>query len=70
MDNLVKPVHVELLNALLKPTGTRVVVLRIPWGRHGFDAPMAGLGSQLVQYDIDRFLAWSLYGVRSLAQQD
>jgi len=62
-DDLVAPAHVELLANKLASTDTPVVTLRVPWARHGFDAFLSGLGSQIIQYDIDRFLAWSLYNV-------
>jgi acetyl esterase/lipase len=60
-DDLVAPAHTELLANKLAPTGTPAVTLRVPWARHGFDAFLSGIGSQIIQYDIDRFLAWSLY---------
>jgi len=62
MDNLVYPAHAEALGNRLASTNTPSVLLRVPWGRHGFDAMMSGLGAQLSQYHMDRFLAWSLYG--------
>jgi acetyl esterase/lipase len=61
MDKLVGPVHSELLLNRLRSTNTPVALLRVPWGRHGFDALMNGLGAQITQYYMDRFLAWSLY---------
>jgi acetyl esterase/lipase len=61
MDELVQPVHVELLNNLLRGTNTPSVLLRVPWGRHVFDAVLSGMGAQLAQYHVDRFLAWNLY---------
>lgn len=61
MDNLVVPAHAEALHNRLAATNTPAAVLRVPWGRHGFDAMMSGLGAQLSQYHMDRFLAWSLY---------
>jgi acetyl esterase/lipase len=60
-DDLVMPGHSEMLHNYLAATDTTVVTLRLPWSRHGFDAFMSGLGGQVVQYDIDRFLAWALY---------
>lgn len=65
MDGLVSPVHAELLLNRLRATTTPCVLLRLPWGRHGFDALMPGTGAQITQYYIDRFLAWSLYGRNS-----
>jgi acetyl esterase/lipase len=61
-DNLVYPAHGERLMEGLRCTNTRAVMLRVPWARHGFDALMAGIGAQIAQYHIDRFLAYSLYG--------
>jgi acetyl esterase/lipase len=61
IDEIVPPTHAEALASRLEATNTPVVVLRIPWGRHAFDALMPGLGAQVVQYNIDRFLAWSMF---------
>ncbi|RMF80615.1 MAG: alpha/beta hydrolase [Chloroflexi bacterium] len=62
MDELVFPAHAESLKNRLWCTDTPVVMLRSPWSRHGFDGSLSGLGAQIAQYSIDRFLAWSLYG--------
>jgi acetyl esterase/lipase len=62
MDALVPYPHVESLGNRLATTNTPHAVLRIPWARHGFDAVLSGLGAQITQYYVDRFLAWSLYG--------
>ncbi len=59
-DALVSPVHAELLLNRLRRYDVPVAVLRVPWGRHGFDFSLAGLGAQLTQYHLDRFLAWAL----------
>lgn len=64
-DGLVSPVHTELLYNRLRGYGVPVVALRVPWGRHAFDVSMAGLGAQMTQYHLDRFLAWALYGKQS-----
>ena len=61
-DYIVPYTHTESLANRLAATNTPTVVLRLPWSQHGFDYPMMGNGSQLVQYNLDRFLAWSLYG--------
>jgi acetyl esterase/lipase len=61
MDELVSPVHTELLYNKLRGTNSQAVLLRIPWSRHVFDALMSGMGAQLVQYYIERFLAWCVY---------
>jgi acetyl esterase/lipase len=61
MDNYVVPYHSEYLNNLLLATDTTVVVERLTWARHGFDALIGGLASQMTEYDVDRFLAWSFY---------
>lgn len=62
MDGIVPNWHGDELCNRLSLTDTPFVRLRVPWGRHGFDALTFGLGAQLTQYHIDRFLAWSLYG--------
>lgn len=64
-DGLVSAVHTELLYNKLRGYGVPVVALRVPWGRHAFDVSMAGLGAQMTQYHLDRFLAWALYGKHS-----
>lgn len=61
MDTLVTPLHAEMLHNKLRLTNTPCAILRVPWGRHGFDAIMPGLGAQLTQYYVDRFLAGALY---------
>ena len=61
MDNYVVPYHSEYLRNLLLATDTPVVVLRLSWSRHGFDFLVGGLAAQMVEYDLDRFLAWSFY---------
>ncbi len=60
-DTLVPYVHGDLMLKRLLATNTRYVFLRVPWARHGFDALSFGLGAQLIQYHLDRFLAWSFY---------
>jgi acetyl esterase/lipase len=62
MDNVVPYHHGDKLVNRLSLTNTAFVLLRLPWSRHGFDAVPFGMGAQLVQYHMDRFLAWSLYG--------
>ncbi|PJF22345.1 MAG: hypothetical protein CUN56_06465 [Phototrophicales bacterium] len=60
-DSLASYVHAELMLNKLRQTNTPCVVLRVPWGRHGFDAVLPGTGYQLTQYYVDRFLAWCMY---------
>jgi acetyl esterase/lipase len=62
MDSITPNWHGDELSNRLALTDTPIVRLRVPWARHGFDAVTFGLGAQLTQYHIDRFLAWSLYG--------
>lgn len=57
-DRLVPPAHAELLSNLLRAAGVTNVLLRIPWGRHGVDSLLVGLTGPMIQYDVDRFLAW------------
>ncbi|NDJ74711.1 MAG: alpha/beta hydrolase [Chloroflexi bacterium] len=57
-DRMVSPVHSELLTNRLRAAGVTTVLLRIPWGRHGVDGLLVGLTGPMIQYDVDRFLAW------------
>jgi len=57
-DRTVPPIHAELLANHLRAAGVTTVALRIPWGRHGVDSLLGGLTGPMIQYDIDRFLAW------------
>lgn len=61
MDELVTPEHVHQLARTLRETDTTVVSLHVPWGRHAFDMLGRGLGAQLTQGYVERFLAWALY---------
>jgi len=56
-DNLVTPAHSERLHRRLCELGVPSVYLHYPWGRHGFDVSLSGLGGHMVQYDTERFLA-------------
>lgn len=58
-DRTVPPVHAELLANRLRAAGATVVLLRIPWGRHDTGPLPLGLSGPLIQYDVDRFLAWA-----------
>jgi acetyl esterase/lipase len=60
-DRMVPPVHSELLANHLRAAGVTTVLLRIPWGRHGVDSLLVGLTGPMIQYDVDRFLAWIFY---------
>jgi acetyl esterase/lipase len=59
-DNLVVPEHSARLHQRLRELGVPSVYLHYPWGRHGFDYTLAGLGGHMLQYDMDHFLAWAL----------
>jgi acetyl esterase/lipase len=60
-DRTVPPVQSELLANSLRAAGVTSVLLRIPWGRHGVDSLLVGLTGPMIQYDVDRFLAWVFY---------
>jgi acetyl esterase/lipase len=60
-DRLVSPAHSELLANHLRAAGMTTVLLRIPWGRHGVDSLIVGLTGPMIQYDVDRFLAWAFH---------
>lgn len=59
-DNLVPAEHSERLHKRVRELGGTSVFLSYPWGRHGFDFSLNGLGGHLLQYDMDRFLARTL----------
>jgi|AMZC01.1.fsa_nt_AMZC01001475.1_8 acetyl esterase/lipase len=58
-DRTVPPAHAELLANRLRAAGATVVLLRIPWGRHDIGPLPVGMSGPLIQYDVDRFLAWA-----------
>jgi acetyl esterase/lipase len=60
-DDVVGPVHAELLLNKLRYQRVPSALLRLPWSRHGFDGVTFGIGAPLVQYYMDRFLGWSFY---------
>lgn len=63
-DGLVYAINSEVMRWTLRRAGVPAVLLRVPWAHHAFDGVPGGLGAQLVQYNIDRFLAWNLYHER------
>ena len=64
-DPLVTQYHAEMLQKRMEDVGRPCIVLRIPWARHAFDVVRIGLGNQLTQYYVDRFLAVTLYANES-----
>ncbi|MBI1278097.1 MAG: alpha/beta hydrolase fold domain-containing protein [Anaerolineaceae bacterium] len=60
-DTIVPAHHGDKLSKKLLMTNTPYVQIRLPWARHGFDAVTFGLGAQLVQYHLDRFLACTFF---------
>lgn len=63
-DGLLYSINSEVLRWALRRAGVPVALLRVPWAHHAFDGAPGGLGAQLTTYDLDRFLAWSLYHER------
>lgn len=61
-DTLVPYLHGDKLIKRLMADAVPHALVRIPWARHGFDAAAFGLGAQLAQYHMDRFLAYVFYG--------
>jgi acetyl esterase/lipase len=59
-DEIVPVAQGRSLTARLRAADNTVAYLEIPWSAHGFDAAFHGLGSQLVLYEQDRFLAWAV----------
>lgn len=60
-DRTVPPDHADLLVNRLRAAGVLSVALRVPGGRHGIDGLPFGLTGAMIQYDIDRFLAWAFF---------
>jgi acetyl esterase/lipase len=60
-DRTISPHHAELLANHLRAAKVTTVLLRLPWGRHGIDCWPLGLTGPMVQYDVDRFLAWAFH---------
>lgn len=60
-DGVVHWIHSEQMRWALQRHRVPVAALRLPWSHHSFDVSPIGLGAQMTQYHIDRFLAWSLY---------
>jgi acetyl esterase/lipase len=56
-DQFVSPLHIPRLQARLAPLGVWVQTLEIPYARHGFDMVFGGLGGQLAEAAVLRFLA-------------
>ena len=59
-DQIVGPDNAVKLATALQAAGDRVVLLRLPWAGHGFDAIFQGLASQTALYYWERFLGWTL----------
>lgn len=60
-DSVVPILHSQVLQQSLEQVGITCALIDIPWGQHGFDGNTNGLGAQLAQYYLDRFLAWTMY---------
>jgi acetyl esterase/lipase len=60
-DGVVHWIHAEQMRWMLQRAGVPTANLRLPWSHHSFDLIATGIGAQMVQYHIDRFLAWRLY---------
>ena len=60
-DTIVPNHHGDKITKRLAVTNTPYVHIRLPWARHGFDAVTFGLGAQLAQYHMDRFLACTFF---------
>ena len=59
-DTAVPADQARRLAKRLSAAGNRVAYLEVPWSEHAFDMAFNGLGHQLVLYELDRFLAWTL----------
>jgi acetyl esterase/lipase len=59
-DNIVRVIFAHNMYQRLRETGTKAILLEIPWAEHAFDAIFHGLSNQLALYYTERFLAWAL----------
>jgi acetyl esterase/lipase len=57
-DRVVWPIHTEQMRWALRYKRVPVAVLRVPWGHHAFDGSPGGLGAQMTQHYVERFMAW------------
>lgn len=69
-DNVVLPRFGRLLQQRLQAGGTTAVLLEIPWAQHAFDAVSAGPSAQLALGEVERFLAWAVYGAGGTHAKD
>ncbi|MDZ4862908.1 MAG: alpha/beta hydrolase [Gemmatimonadota bacterium] len=69
-DNVVLPRFGRLLHDRLQAGGTTAALLEIPWAEHAFDAISAGPSAQLALAEVERFLAWALYGAGGTHAKD
>ena len=53
--------HGDKFGKRMAETNTPFIQIRLPWARHGFDAVTFGLGAELAQYHMDRFLACTFF---------
>ncbi len=60
-DHVVPAEHSALLANALRAAGVPTVFLRVPEGRYGLNGLPFGLFNPMIQYDIDRFLAWAFF---------
>lgn len=59
-DHIVKPRFARELREKLRSSGTRAVLLEIPWSEHAFDAIFTGAGNREALDYTERFLSWAM----------
>ena len=59
-DHIVKPRFARELKEKLRSSGTRAVLLEIPWAEHAFDAIFTGTGNREALDYTERFLSWAM----------
>jgi dipeptidyl aminopeptidase/acylaminoacyl peptidase len=59
-DHIVKPKFARELEEKLRNSGTRAVLLEIPWAEHAFDAIFKGTGNREALDYTERFLSWAM----------
>ena len=59
-DHIVEVKFARNMYKRLRATGSKAILLEIPWAEHAFDAIFSGPSNQLALYYTERFLAWVL----------
>jgi acetyl esterase/lipase len=59
-DHIVEARFGRMLDSALRNAGATSVLLELPWSEHSFDEVPNGLGREISQYYVERFVAWAI----------